>query len=110
MIKLAITFSEKCFPHQKLSCKICRHFISIGGIGRNPIRTGVSLPSVSHNSPDIFLDDAGRNGGVQIGRIVVPEILAPTAIGIPGVNTYAGFNTVQNAPSETVLGVYAGFA
>ena len=103
MVKLAVTFTDNRFPNKKLGSDIARHLIGIIGIVAVPRSIGVALPAVGHNPSDIFLDGAGRNGGVQMGRIVVPEILAPARVLVAGFYTDTRLDAIDGFSGEGIL-------
>ena len=103
MVKLAITLTDNRFPNKKLGSDIARHLIGIIGIVAVPRSIGVALPAVGHDPSDIFLDGAGRNGGVQMGRIVVPEILAPARVLVAGFHTDTRLNAIDGLAVVSVL-------
>ena len=103
MVKLAITLTDNRFPNKKLGSDIARHLIGIIGIVAVPRSIGVALPAVGHDPSDIFLDGAGRNGGIQMGRIVVPEILAPARVLVAGFHTDTRLNAIDGFSGEGIL-------
>ena len=51
------------------------------------------------------LVDIRRDGGVQVGRVVIPEIFASARVLVAGIHTDARLNTVDGPAIECVLGV-----
>ena len=66
MIKLAVTFAHDGFPNKKLGSDISGHLVCMVGIRADPAGIGVALPAIGHDPPDIFLDGAGRYGGIEV--------------------------------------------
>ena len=103
VIKLSITFTDNGFPHQNLRCHIMGKLICISIILRSPTGGNISLIAILHDTTEQHLDRIRFNGVVIAGRIIIPEVLTKTGIGIADLSVDTRLNAVTHLTFETFL-------
>jgi hypothetical protein len=96
MVELAVSLAHNGFPDKKLRGDLRRHFLGVGCVIYAPAGVAVALPAVLHDTPNICLDDGGRDSRVHAGGIVVPKALAVPVVHIACFAMDAGFNAVDD--------------
>ena len=105
LIEVAVTLTDDGFPNDQL-CSYCVSQFICTLVLRSPVRRNRAGVTILQNTTDKGFDFIGTDGAIQMGRVIIPEVLIMAGQYIANILTNAGFDAIGNVSLKGVQSTY----